>query len=112
MSVREKREERLMVVRVQRKRTKGWRMPPDTVYVGRPTHFANCFNWQDHARIYGKTEEQARSWAIDAFRAVWVANASDDYRPYLDQLRGKDLACWCAPNQRCHADILLELANR
>jgi len=27
------------------------------------------------------------------------------------ELRGKDLACWCKPNQPCHADVLLELAN-
>jgi len=26
-------------------------------------------------------------------------------------LRGKNLACWCALDQPCHADVLLELAN-
>ena len=38
----------------------------------------------------------------------------------LEQLRGKDLACWCVdwdPSEGpapgvCHAEILLELANR
>lgn len=29
-----------------------------------------------------------------------------------EQLRGKDLACWCPLDQPCHADVLLELANR
>ena len=28
----------------------------------------------------------------------------------LPELRGKDLVCWCAP-ERCHGDILIELAN-
>jgi hypothetical protein len=28
-----------------------------------------------------------------------------------EQLRGKDLACWCSENAACHADILLEIAN-
>jgi uncharacterized protein DUF4326 len=28
------------------------------------------------------------------------------------QLAGRDLACWCRPDQPCHADVLLELANR
>lgn len=28
------------------------------------------------------------------------------------ELRGKDLACWCRPGEPCHADVLLELANR
>ena len=27
-------------------------------------------------------------------------------------LRGKNLACWCAPDALCHADILIEIANR
>jgi len=29
----------------------------------------------------------------------------------LHELRGKSLLCWCAPG-RCHADVLMELANR
>ena len=28
-----------------------------------------------------------------------------------DALRGKNLACWCGPGEKCHADVLLELAN-
>ena len=31
---------------------------------------------------------------------------------FLLPLKGKNLACWCPLNQPCHADILLELANR
>lgn len=27
-----------------------------------------------------------------------------------DELGGKDLACWCPLDQKCHADVLLELA--
>jgi hypothetical protein len=29
----------------------------------------------------------------------------------LSELRGKDLACWCAPGAPCHVDTLLRLAN-
>jgi hypothetical protein len=29
----------------------------------------------------------------------------------MGDLRGRDLACWCAPTFDCHADVLLELAN-
>lgn len=28
----------------------------------------------------------------------------------LDELRGKNLTCWCS-GPHCHADVLLELAN-
>jgi len=27
------------------------------------------------------------------------------------ELRGRDLACYCAPDVACHADVLLEIAN-
>ena len=27
------------------------------------------------------------------------------------ELRGRNLACWCALDQPCHADVLLEIAN-
>lgn len=30
----------------------------------------------------------------------------------LDELRGKNLACWCRRDKPCHADVLLEIANR
>lgn len=47
-----------------------------------------------------------------------VCNQFDDYArkrhkddpQWLAPLRGKDLACWCAP-KRCHAETLIELAN-
>jgi Domain of unknown function (DUF4326) len=26
-------------------------------------------------------------------------------------LAGKDLACWCSPDERCHADVLLAVAG-
>jgi hypothetical protein len=29
----------------------------------------------------------------------------------LEELRGKNLACWCPIGSPCHADVLLELAN-
>lgn len=31
---------------------------------------------------------------------------------HLGELRGHNLACWCKPGAPCHADVLLELANR
>ena len=30
----------------------------------------------------------------------------------IEQLRGKNLSCWCPLDQPCHADILLDLASR
>jgi hypothetical protein len=90
-------------VRVQRKRTKGWRMPENTVYVGRGTPWGNPFRVtqalpaEDVVKVY-------REWLMDERRFQLRANL----RHYL---RGKNLACWCALDQPCHADVLLELAN-
>ena len=48
--------------------------------------------------------------------AAWGARIAEQPqvppRPDVTELRGKDLACWCPLDQPCHADVLLELANR
>lgn len=42
---------------------------------------------------------------------AFVANLPLTFKGY--ELRGKNLACWCALDEpNCHADVLLELANR
>ena len=90
--------------RIQRKRTKGWKMPPNTVYVGRPSIWGNPYRVTDYA---------VRQFAVDDFRNL-VLNYSYTYPPLSqirEQLRGKDLACWCPLDQPCHADVLLEIAN-
>ena len=72
-------------------------MPPNTVYVGRPTKWANpCII----------TCEQDRIHAV-AWFDLHVAPKLD-----VSELRGKNLACWCPLDKPCHADALLELANR
>jgi Domain of unknown function (DUF4326) len=77
--------------RVQRKRTKGWRMPPNTVSV---TRRGNPF----------AVTEFGREVAIEKY-PEWLAGKD------LSELRGKNLACYCALDEPCHADVLLELAN-
>ena len=88
-----------MPVRIQRKRTRGWKMPAGAVYVGRPTKWGNSFNI---------TKLQTREMAIERFKFY----ASRPEFMDLSELRGKDLACWCPLDQPCHADVLLELANK
>jgi|ERR1700733_5375379 len=94
-----------MPKRIQRKRTKGWKMPPNTVYVGRPTKWGNP---------YKLLQFDSAENCIDAF-LQWLLACN--HRSVIDvdrvkaELRGKDLACWCPPGQPCHADVLLEVAN-
>jgi hypothetical protein len=101
--------------RIQRKRTKGWKMPKGTVYVGRPTKWGNphvLTPWFREAVEAGAmSDEGRRRLAVQDFRDDLDAMNADVRAGFLAALRGKDLACWCPLNQPCHADVLLELAN-
>jgi len=111
--------------RVQLKRTKGWRMPPNTVKVDRTSQWGNPFVIGE--RSPGKDKLGAgtppelcgvpirdRPHAIDLFRK-WISSESSvaqTWKSSIHTLRGKNLACWCPPGEPCHADILLGLANK
>lgn len=92
-----------MPKRIQRKRKKGWMMPEGTVYVGRPSKWGNPFRVGRHY--------PTATAAVRAFR-VYAAHHAYFNPNWLEPLRGKDLACWCKLSDPCHADVLLELANR
>ena len=85
--------------RIQRKRTKGWRMPEGAIYVGRGSRWGNPY------RVGTCLIPDARA-AVDAFRANLPIGTIN-----LSVLRGRDLVCWCPIDTPCHADILLEMAN-
>jgi hypothetical protein len=94
-----------MPKRIQRKRTKGWRMPEGAVYVGRPTQWGNPFT------LGPKCGAKCRAGAVRDFRQYVLGRLESGVGYPLAALRGKDLACWCPLDQPCHADVLLELAN-
>jgi hypothetical protein len=94
--------------RIQRKRTKGWRMPPNTVYVGRPGKFGNPFltaaeyeKWLKGEGVYSRSEY----YSPLSMTRRWILK-------HIPDLRGHDLACWCPLDHPCHADVLLRLANQ
>jgi len=96
--------------RVQRKRIKGWRMPPNTVSVCRPGKWGNPFRVGDGLHT---TAQQC----VDAYER-WLTSgesytheAAPPSTAELAELRGKNLACFCPLDQPCHADVLLSLAN-
>ena len=110
--------------RIQRKRTKGWKMPVHAVYVGRPTRWGNPYvAWMDDD--YGwfvmddgiqieraDSKAEARAFAAQFHREDLLANGlAVSQGLVVLELAGKDLACWCPLDQPCHADVLLELAN-
>ncbi len=101
-----------MPERVQLRRTKGYRKPEGAVYVGRPSKWGNPFPVRHHGEIAVEMfEERLRA----AMERPYSEPHDIEFRimaESIEELRGKDLACWCKPWAVCHADVLLELANR
>lgn len=148
--------------RIQRQRTKGWRMPAGAVYVGRPSRWGNpvpvdgeWMTWTALA-LGRRADRRGRAETAVAIFRAWItgenrvasvrmtdagtseveftsgrrATVADlvggfaaaiaeslggprlPVPPDLAPLRGRDLACWCPLDQPCHADVLLDLANR
>jgi hypothetical protein len=133
--------------RIQLRRAKGWRKPPNTVVVARPSKWGNPFDFRRSEFCWialgygcrgdrrGRQEASVRAyreWLAEGaatpeghrlvgyerafkFGEVTLAEAKAGSPPTPDEietLRGKNLACWCRPGDPCHADVLLELANR
>ncbi len=78
------------------------KIPPDAVYVGRPSKYGNPFH-------IGRDGNRSEVIAKYRMRVLNILQFTDSH--WLDDLRGHDLVCWCAPLP-CHANVLLELANR
>lgn len=90
----------------------------EAVSVARPGRWGNPFVVNTNRAPGAKLN--ARHWAaptveeaVALFRAMMEAEGEhvDLLRARLPELRGKNLACWCAHGSDCHADVLLELAN-
>lgn len=121
-------------VRIQRSRVKGWHMPPNTIIVSRPSEWGNPWRvapaklsgggegptvewWVENPNINGiyrfSRQAEAHEAAVKLYRH-WIEHGAPT--SYADRarlaLRGKNLACYCRPDLACHADVLLELANR
>lgn len=110
-----------MPERIQRKRTKGWKMPPNTVCVTRPGPFGNPYRvGEELASVpfvdadYPTRRFLTAEQAVQSFRDLLTG---PDFDPtilrekWINPLRGKNLACWCKPGAPCHADVLLEIVN-
>ena len=112
-----------MPKRIQLSRKRDWRLPPRTVKVDRTTRFGNPYRINERIDL-----KQAKRWgwklspqgqkcvclssaeAVARFRhaLLWDGAIHDFIR---NELGGRDLACWCAAGQPCHADVLIEIAN-
>lgn len=71
----------------------------DAVYIGRGSKWGNPYV----IGVHGNRAE------VIAKYEVYLSN-NEMLLKSLDQLKGKNLACYCSP-LACHGDLLLKLAN-
>jgi hypothetical protein len=105
-------------LRIQRRRTEGWRKPEGAVAITRPGVFGNPFftagsfeRWILHGEI---VVNDLRPQGM----IPWCEEKKDRLRrkrevilERLPQLRGKQLMCFCGVGQACHGDVLARMAN-
>jgi hypothetical protein len=75
---------------------------------------ANFFG-DDHPSWFGRKAGDVVRDAADAvgMYRLWLHDCARRGAPFpFETLRGKNLACWCPLDLPCHADVLLELANK
>jgi hypothetical protein len=118
--------------RIQRKRTKGYKQPPNTKYVGRPTVYGNPFrvkgyfieywninkkNWQVFEKLGGaiaKDEDVVRlynDWLHGRFDHLGVFAKPPTFRE-IDNLEKHDyISCFCPLDKPCHTDVLIKLIH-
>lgn len=121
--------------RIQRKRTKGFKLPLNTVCVNRPTKWGNPFipgkylngwgmafiaiqlckqNPKEIRKIYksGVLDKKITIKTALKYYKLWVNFMVKEGKLNTEELRGKNLACFCPLSSPCHVDILLKLANK
>jgi len=117
-----------MPQRLQLSRQKGFRLPLGARSVARPGQWGNPFRvertdcwlggmcWSvrtpgnDPDRLHLDSKQRATEIAVELYRG-WLRVNPQLVTVVRLQLRGLDLACWCPLTQKCHADVLIEVAN-
>ena len=97
---------------IQRKRTKGWRMPPGAVNVCRPSKWGNPFKAGGWMKNPAAGPGVVMTYVRDSEHAVRLFKRYVLPGLPVHELRGKDLACWCPLDAPCHRNVLLEAANK
>ncbi|RVJ75109.1 DUF4326 domain-containing protein [Sinorhizobium medicae] len=89
----------------------------EAVHDGRPGPWCNPF-------VVGKYGDAG--YCVDLYRALLAERLRVGADPevealvrtrrfvaeYVDELRGKNLACWCRPGAPCRADVIIAVGNR
>lgn len=110
--------------RYQRKRTRGYKLPPHTKCVDRTTKWGNPFKVVDDKPGYSVTstggvkmpfitKKAAIQLSIEMYIS-WLYNTPQGnltMQQAKKELKGYNLACYCSLESECHGSVLLKIAN-
>lgn len=89
-------------------------MPPNTVYVGRGSKWGNPFKGKRAVPLFISWLDY--NFDLTPYKNELAFMPDEHYRDNLlvnlHTLKGKNLCCWCAKDKPCHADVLLNIANK
>lgn len=126
--------------RMQRRRTKGSRLPEGVVCITRPSRYGNPFhivgrtvvgfNWSDVVdwdqgigamppadMLYAEAADRrgAVDQAVELYRELLSVRRREwepaRFAKWVVDARGRDVACYCPVTEPCHGDPLLEAVN-
>lgn len=114
-------------IRIQRKRTRGWKKPIGAINCTRPGKYGNPFEVEKYGlknslMLFEKLfnvvsvydlpfEAQEDAFNSEIISAYDNSNALSLTDMVKQELGGKDLMCFCGLDQQCHVDILLRISN-
>lgn len=108
--------------RVQRKRTKGFRLPPKTKCINRGTDWGNPFKvikkgdgWlalyyhSDNVGVFVPKKEYAIRLSINWYRKYLLTQIERGTLSLSDFDGYDHIACFCPVDQPCHGDVIINL---
>jgi len=111
-------------IRIQLKRTKGWRKPEGAIVVSRPSKFGNPYKAGQPPPLWPKGRPFTVQDAVDCYTLMVAVGYQHRKEPgtsivrmAMEELAGHDLACWCpltypdGTPHPCHANLLLRYSS-
>lgn len=96
-----------MPIRLKRSRRKGWRKPENAVIVDRTSMWGNPFSTKDEFEKSITDVIHGNEKHIDPAALARLKRILNN----ISALKGKDVICHCGPEDECHGDTLMSLAN-
>ncbi len=102
-----------MPKRIQIKNIKGFRRPTDAVDVTNATEYGNPYDYRKIRQRLKCTEIQAREIAVAGYIRYLKRTERGQklFRKVQNNLKDRNLFCYCPLSKPCHADVLLRVAN-